>query len=334
MTRQKSSNDLESLLDPALAVQRAVLSDFHRRAAAVTGQTCRVRRPGAASLDRQRNLFSTLFLIVMRAAGLPEPRLPFYGLINQCMRAWVTACDNLLDDERKVTIPFDLPEGGYRFRSVMEVMTADRVLADLLAGEVAAARLTEAQALALSHETLRILMPSGLQEHEEESGARMLLPPERLLEIVHVPKTGLLFEAPVALPERLGEVDPDRAAVARAGLRAFGLACQILDDVVDLQDDLRDRHHNYVLSLAAEMAGCAGAARADVDPVGLPLERALPAAARRAAELFSQARTAWAGLGLRCPDEQWAMLLGAIAMQLRVPESIRSEFLRPKRRRD
>ena len=68
-----------------------------------------------------------------------------------------------------------------------------------LRDETLAGRLTPEQAESLSRESLRVLVPSGLQEHEEELGVSLILKPAEVLEQVHVRKTGLLFEAPLAV---------------------------------------------------------------------------------------------------------------------------------------
>ena len=189
------------------------------------------------------------------------------------MRAWVTGCDNLLDDEYKSVLPFDLSGEGYRFRSVLMIMTADRVLCDILAEEAAVGGLSEQDARGLRHDTLRALVPSGLQEHDEETSICAILPPAELLEQVHVPKTGLLFEAPVRIARRLLPASEERLDSAQEGLRAFGLACQVLDDIVDFEGDVRAKRSNYVLSLAAAGGNGAGKthAYADVDAATLDM---------------------------------------------------------------
>jgi len=307
----------------ALRTHQAALREFHSRAARVLEGLCPLHAYERDDFSIERNFFSTLFLIVLRGAGLPARRVRFYALVNQCMRAWVTGCDNLLDDESKSVIPFDLPEGGHRFLSVLTIMAADRVFSDLLCDEMARQRLTPEQAKALSRLTLRALLPSGLQEHEEELGARAILPPDDLLELIHVPKTGLLFEAPIAVPERLGEVDPALAARARAGLRAFGLGCQVLDDIVDFERDVSACHHNLVLSFAVHSNGSwrrRSPTHADVSLAALPVQAGIARACRRSLEFFGEARTLLAPLGFRLSERQWRRTLLGIAARLRVPQ--------------
>ena len=307
-------------LATALNLQQRVLADFHRRAGRVLEGRCRLRPYEETALSLERNLFSTLFLSTERQAGVPAVRLPFLGLVNQCMRAWVTSCDNLLDHEFKSVLPFDLPHGGWHFASVLTIMTADRVLFDLLLEERDAGQLSSAEAQHLSHRTLGALTRSGLQEHEEELGAPCILPVGELLERVHVPKTGLLFEAPIAAAEVLCALAPARTARARAGLRAFGLACQVLDDIADFEDDLRRSRHNLVLSLAVE-AGCGRAsitwAKLRAHLPTLPFEEAKSEAGEHAFRLFQDARVHLRAVGLDFSDEEWEALLSAVRACLR-----------------
>ena len=327
------SNPYAILQDvPALAeafdVQVEVLHEFRGRAKRVLAGVCALHEYTTDDLSVERNLFSALFLAAQSAAGLTPARSLFFGLINQCMRAWVTACDNLLDDESKSVIPYALGNGGFRFVSVLTIMTADRILSDLLAEEVQAGRLTAERACALSHRSLHVLVPSGLQEHEEELGAASILPPDQVLEQIHVPKTGLLFEAPVAVPALLGEIGASVAAPAREGLRAFGLACQIFDDIVDFDNDVRDGRHNYVHSLAVHSNGSPrGAGRG-----ALLAEPAMEKACTRALSLFADAREKLAAAGLHFSDEHWWALVWAIAGRLRLPDAAGEQIAASARR--
>ena len=115
------------LLAPEMAAmletQRRVLKEFHARTGQVLGESCPLRPYDKKTFSIEKNLFSTLFLATQHGLGVSEDRLLFCGLVNQCMRAWVTGCDNLLDDEFKSVIPFDLKAGGYRFQSVLTIHT-------------------------------------------------------------------------------------------------------------------------------------------------------------------------------------------------------------------
>jgi hypothetical protein len=310
-------------LAEALDLQRRILFDFYQRSLQVIGGSCSLHSFDETDLRMERNLFSTLFLAAQRCVGIPEERMMFYGLINQCMRAWVTACDNLLDEESKSVIPFSLGQGGFRFQSVLTIMTADRILSNLLDEETAAGNLPPARARALSQFTLHVLIPSGIQEHQEELGTRVILPPDEVLQSIHTLNTGLLFEGPIRVAELAGDAAPALSAQARAGLDTFGLACQILDDIVDLQEDLRRRHHNFVLSLAVHK-GLGNSSKtvsyAEVDLKSLPLESATREAHLHSSRLFADARAHLQRIGLPFSGAEWESLVNAVMVALRVPQ--------------
>ena len=90
-----------------LDLQARTIDRFHRLAAEVAGPTCPVLAPPAEAMGIERNFFSTFFLAVTRQLVGPSRFMPLYAMVNQGMRAWVTACDNILDDEYKAV--FQLP---------------------------------------------------------------------------------------------------------------------------------------------------------------------------------------------------------------------------------
>lgn len=219
---------------------------FYRLAVRVAGPLCPMGPISPGNLRPERNVFSTFFLAVTESVlGGSDRYLPLYAMVNQSMRAWVTACDNLLDDEDKDILPLALGGRGPRMRSVLVLMIADRVLTEYVAARYGGELLKKAGRVSLA-----ALLPSATQECEEESGCGGVLPPEVVLDDIHARKTGDLFCAPLALPEVLESPCPRRLAAGRETCRQFGLACQILDDIKDMPLDLRTGRHNLVASLA------------------------------------------------------------------------------------
>lgn len=197
----------------------------------------------------KHNFFSILFLFSYVRAGIAKERRIFYAAVNQCLRGMVTGCDNLLDDEYKQTLPTDLPETAVRFRSVLDIMASDRVLFELLLQAISAGKLTLDQARRISGISLGALLKSGAQEAGEESGVSRILSPEQILSTVHHYKTGLLFQAPWAIPEKLEKISPAKIEDIKTDLYKIGMGCQLMDDMVDLQRDIHSRRHNYLFSL-------------------------------------------------------------------------------------
>jgi hypothetical protein len=200
----------------------------------------------------EKNFFSALFLYSYYRCQIPKERRILYTAVNQCLRGMVTGCDNLLDDEYKMTLDTNLPVTGTRFRSVLDIMVSERVLFDILLvclerGDIPLGVVRKA-VLA----SLQALTRSGSQEAAEEAGvAELRLSPDEVLSTVHHFKTGLLFQCPWAVPAAMEKQLPVGFARVKNALYRIGIACQILDDMVDLAGDVRNRRHNYVASVIA-----------------------------------------------------------------------------------
>ena len=151
----------------------------------------------------KNNFFSLLFLYSYYRAGIGGARRILYVAINQCLRGMVTGCDNILDDEYKKTLETDLPEGGTRFRSVLDIMVSDRVLFNILLNAMEKDNLPPELVLKAGTLSLQALLRSGVQEAGEEAGVNHILTPEEVLQSVHHYKTGLLFQAPWQIPQLL-----------------------------------------------------------------------------------------------------------------------------------
>jgi hypothetical protein len=200
-------------------------------------------------LSIERNFFSALFLYSYHRAGIPRSRRILYAAVNHCLRGMVTGCDNLLDDEYKPTLVTDLPENGRRFRSVLDIMVSDRVLFSILLEAKERGELRAEQVLEAASATLRALARSGAQEAGEEGGIEKILEPADVLQSVHHFKTGLLFQCPWALPLLVEKSNDGAYTQILNGLYKVGIGCQIMDDMVDMNDDMKKMRHNYVVSL-------------------------------------------------------------------------------------
>lgn len=205
--------------------------------------------PAAGFFSIADNFFSTLFLYSYHRATIPRPRRILYVAVNQCLRGMVTGCDNLLDDEYKKTLETDLPEQGYRFRSILDIMVSDRVLFQILMESRQALRLTNEQILSASAASLQALGRSGAQEASEENGIHEILEPDDVLQKVHHFKTGMLFECIWAVPLVIEPIEQPDVSHLMEALYNIGMGCQILDDMVDIVGDLQKKRHNYLVSL-------------------------------------------------------------------------------------
>lgn len=215
----------------------------------LSGSPIRLLEPPPGFYSLEKNFFSGLFLYSYIRAGIPVERRVLYSIINQCLRGMVTGCDNILDDEYKKTLDTDLPSGGVKFRSIVDIMASDRVLFEFLLEGAKKGLITHGQALAASSATLKALAQSGAQEASEECGVDSILSPDEVLKSVHHYKTGVLFKCPWAVPSIIEDLDRDTVKRLEGALYSIGMGCQILDDMVDLALDLDKNRHNYVVSL-------------------------------------------------------------------------------------
>jgi hypothetical protein len=213
------------------------------------GSGIKLLNPPDGFYSLEKNFFSTLFLYSYHRAQIPQPRRILYVAVNQCLRGMVTGCDNILDDEYKKTLDTDLPEQGWRFRSVLDIMVSDRVLFEILLKFLQKRELSYDQVLSASSESLRALTQSGAQEASEENGIGKILVPSAVLRWVHHYKTGILFQCPWALPLIIEPIEKKSVLFLLDALYQIGMGCQIMDDMVDLYADLKDMRHNYVVSL-------------------------------------------------------------------------------------
>jgi len=235
----------------AFKLQQKTVQRFYQLACELSGKGCPLGDIPVGMLDPGRNFFSTFFLGVTRLLVDSEKYMPLYAMVNQSMRAWVTACDNILDDEYKTIFEFNIPGQGNRMRSVLTLMLAERVLVKFTAEEFKDFELLKL----VQEKSFHALIPSALQECEEEGEKIDILASEVLLRDVHQRKTADLFAATLLLPIHLEKPSEMRVMHAKSGLENFGMACQVIDDIKDLDRDIKMNRHNLVAAIFVENGG-------------------------------------------------------------------------------
>jgi hypothetical protein len=247
---QKSSDTaIYSTLEDEL---KSSLHIFWEKAGRILeGSSIKVLDPPAGYYDSKNNFFSALFLYSYYRAGIVPERRILYSAMNQCLRGMVTGCDNILDDEYKLTLETSLPQSGTKFRSVLDIMVADRVMFEL---SLEAFREQE-KIVAASIMSLRALVESGYQEATEEGGINEILPPDIILKTIHHYKTGILFTCPWAIPSIIETIDEEKKKSLKEALYNIGMGCQVMDDMADLERDIKNRRHNYVASIIYHESG-------------------------------------------------------------------------------
>lgn len=260
MTRPDGDAALEDFLRLTDGELRQALALFHDTASSILDASgVGLKPPEADYFSLENNFFSALFLYSYVRGEIPRSRRIYYAAVNQCLRGMVTGCDNILDDEYKVSLDTDLPASAVKFRSVLDIMVSDRVLTALMIKGGQEGHFSREQVMAANIVSLHALLRSGAQEASEEQGVGTFAAPERVLSDIHSVKTGLLFQAPWALPETLEGAGFTAPARIKEGLFLIGMGCQVMDDMVDLARDIAMQRHNYVASLIRHDPGEEGA---------------------------------------------------------------------------
>ncbi len=200
-----------------------------------------------------RNFFSLLLVGAYRALGLDDDTVRWLSAINHAIRSVVTAADNLLDDEDKPVLPLRFPPGAARFRSCLGLLAWSACLERVVSLGVATGQLSPAQVPVAVERLLALLVEVGAVEAEEEAGVEEILPPDQVIARVHEHKGGSLLGLAWVVPLLVLEGEPRhaRAATMAAGIHAIGLALQHVDDVTDLEVDIRRNGHNLLQSVIA-----------------------------------------------------------------------------------
>ena len=196
----------------------------------------------------QKNFFSILFLSIYKALGISAPRRQFYGLINHCLRGLVTGTDNLLDNEYKEMLPLAFPDSAVRFKSVMHILLFDRFLFQVVDRAVGEGLISQPDVDRVHKALFAALVPIGAEEACEEGGISTILTPDEILSSVHMYKGGKLLCLAFVAPLLLEKERSSSLVLAEKGIYSIGMALQIIDDLTDLYEDIRDKNHNYLVS--------------------------------------------------------------------------------------
>ncbi len=196
----------------------------------------------------QKNFFSSLFLSIYGALGIPPARRLFYGQINHCIRGLVTATDNLLDDEYKELLPVNFPEPAIRFKSVMHLLCFDRILEQVCRQAVSDGVLAPTLLEPLLDAVFRAMVPIGAEEAMEEGGVTDILTPTAVLDSVHMYKGGKLLCLAFTAPLLLETEREETLRLAETGIYRIGMALQVIDDLTDFHEDISHRNHNFLTS--------------------------------------------------------------------------------------
>jgi hypothetical protein len=196
----------------------------------------------------QEYFFLILFRSIFASLGVTPERLRLYAELNFCIKGTITAADNLFDDQDKSLLPL-APVAGARFRSILQLMSFERLLRRTLDRGQHAHVLDGAERDAILRALLDRMAAIGTLEGSEEGGVDDIPTPEAMVEAVHRVRGGALFALAFAAPRVLesGET-AERVAAAEPAVARLGTAFQIVDDLTDFEFDLGRRSHNLLTS--------------------------------------------------------------------------------------
>jgi hypothetical protein len=244
------ASDMEAQAEAVRTVYRdleAVLGPDFRAASPHVPSAAEVTTPAGLHF-LQEYFFLILFRSVFAALGVPDERLQTYTELNFCIKGTITAADNIFDDQSKTLLPLT-PRAGSRFMSILQLMSFERLLRNVLDRAEASAVLDESQRIRIQRELLDRMAAIGALEGSEEGGVDEIPHPADMLESVHRIRGGALFALAFAAPGVLevGDV-AERLQAAEEAIARLGTAFQIVDDLTDFEFDVGRRSHNLLTS--------------------------------------------------------------------------------------
>ena len=224
----------------------------------------------------QEFFFLILFRSVLETLGLRPDGLALCSELNFCIKGTITAADNLFDDQDKLFLPLKAGKGA-RFRSILQLLAFERLIARSLQRGVRQGLISTASAECFQQELLTRMAAIGSLEGSEEHGVADILEPARMIDLVHRVRGGALFELAFVAPRLLESgVAGDVLARAQQAIARLGTAFQIVDDLTDFEFDLTRGSHNLLVSQIThhgssderrQLAGFSGAMATNGDAV-------------------------------------------------------------------
>jgi hypothetical protein len=196
----------------------------------------------------QEYFFLILFRSIFRSLGVPDGRLQAYTELNFCIKGTITAADNIFDDQAKSLLPL-ATHAGSRFMSILQLMSFERLLRDVLDRAADRGVLGGVERAAIQRALLDRMASIGILEGSEEGGVDSIPHPDEMIEAVHRVRGGALFALAFAAPSVLesGKMAVKMEAAEQAIAR-LGTAFQIVDDLTDFEFDVGRRTHNLLVS--------------------------------------------------------------------------------------
>lgn len=193
----------------------------------------------------ERNFFSILFLSVFLSLNIPLYRRLRYGLILHCLRTIVTNADNILDKEHKGAVRLEVKEANTVLKNYLVTLMSQRIMSQAIRQVVD----SDAEAAYIETRLVDSLYSIAAGESITSMQGKDEIPqPETLIETVHEKIGGELLRLSLVGPIENEKLLSEPLHLAEKGILAIGVALQMLDDVVDIEEDIRDNKTNLLAS--------------------------------------------------------------------------------------
>ncbi len=206
------------------------------------------REPEKCSMAKyfQKNFFSILFVSMFISAGISPVRRKSYGIILHCLRAIVTAADNIIDNEDKGAIFLDAGIKSRVLNNFLLTMVAQQIISE----QVRIVSGSPGTAAKIQQDILSCLC--SIARGEDISCYQPGQPPmspQLIIGEIHSAIGSRLLTLALVAPL----VNESGATLAvmkefEQGILNIGLALQMLDDCTDWRQDLLDNKNNLLVS--------------------------------------------------------------------------------------
>ena len=193
----------------------------------------------------ERNFFSILFLSLFIALDIPKVRRLRYGVILHCLRTVVTSADNILDGEQKGAVVLEENRSNPVLKNILLTLMSQMIISQTVREIVDNGE----EAKWIETRLLDCLDSVAAGESVTSMRGRdRIASPEELIRAVHEKIGGELLRLALVVPIENETTLREPMRLAEKGILAIGVALQMLDDVVDLEEDLRAEKTNLLAS--------------------------------------------------------------------------------------